>query len=414
MAIGAAALFATGRVFGLFELFVLGAGAAGLLVVGALTVLPRRVHLDASRSVHPARIHVGADSRVDLTVTNRGSRTSPVVAVCDTLSLVPAPSADGASGHRPTGRRQARFLLAPLGAGRQDQASYRLPADRRGMFTVGPLRAEVTDAFGLWSRVTTVASAIELTVYPAIEELVPAIHSRGDDPTSGAPRPATVGPTGEDLYGLRPYEVGDDLRRVHWPSTARTGDLVVRQLELPWQGRATVLLDNRGTAHTDATLEAAVSAAASILAAAWAEGALVRLATTDGTDSGFAAGHDHFDAAMEHLAVIGPGRTDGLEAVVGGLHRAGNGGGLTVITTAEALGADLERLAGLHGRFATPTVVVVDATPGPGAPARPPLGITLLRLRAGEALAPAWNLAMRGSYPAAAGSPSPPQARSRS
>ncbi len=390
MVVGGATLLATGRVFGIFELFVLGAGAAGLLAVGAVTVLRRQVDLDATRSVHPARIHVGADSRVELCVTNQAHRASPVVAVRDTLALVPPPG-DGNAGTRAIGRRQARFLVAPLAAGGQDRASYRLPAEHRGIFAVGPLRAEVNDAFGLWSKVTTIAPAIELTVYPAVETLVSAVHTQGDDPTSGAPRPATVGPTGEDLYGLRPYEVGDDLRRVHWPSTARTGELVVRQLELPWQGRATVLLDVRTTAHTDTTLEAAVSAAASILAAAWGEGALVRLTTTDGTDSGFAAGHTHFDAVMEHLAVVGPGRADGLDAVVGGLHRAGNGGSLTVITTAAAHDSDLDLMAGLHGRFATPTIVVVDGAAGPAAPARQPMGTTIVRVRAGTTLAPAWN-----------------------
>jgi len=413
MAIGAVTLFGAGRGFGLFELFVLGAGAVGLLVVSAATVLGRRVDFDASRTVHPARIHVGADSRVDLTVTNQANRASPVVAVRDTLALVPAPAVAGATAHRGPARRQARFLLAPLGAGRQDQASYRLPAERRGIFAVGPLRAEVTDAFGLWSRVTTIAPSIELTVYPAVEELASAIHSRGDDPTSGTPRPATVGPTGEDLYGLRPYEVGDDLRRVHWPSTARTGELVVRQLELPWQGRATVLLDVRASVHTEATLEAAISAAASILAAAWAEGALVRLTTTDGTDSGFAAGHAHFDAAMEHLAMVGPGRPDGLEAVVGGLHRAGNGGGLTVITTADAPGPDLDRMAGLHGRFATPTIVIVEGPSAATASVHHPVGATLVRLKAGDALAPAWNKTVQNPHPVQARSRDSVQARSR-
>ncbi len=401
MVVGAATLLATGRVFGIFELFVLGTGAAGLAIVGAVTVLRRQVDLDASRSVHPARIHVGADSRVELSVTNRAHRMSPVVAVRDTVALVPPSggSADATADSRITGRRrQARFLLAPLAAGQQNRASYRLPAERRGIFVIGPLRAEVNDVFGLWSKVTTIAPSIELTVYPAVEVLASAMHSQGDDPTSGAPRPASVGPTGEDLYGLRPYEVGDDLRRVHWPSTARTGELVVRQLELPWQGRATVLLDVRATAHTDATLEAAVSAAASILAAAWAEGALVRLTTTDGTDSGFAAGHTHYEAVMEHLAVVGPGRADGLEAVVGGLHRAGNGGSLTVVTTAAAPGGDLDGMAGLHGRFATPTIVVVDTPAAPMAPAPPPMGATLLRVTAGSALAPIWNRVFAGTF----------------
>ncbi|MEN3314995.1 MAG: hypothetical protein V7605_1229, partial [Acidimicrobiaceae bacterium] len=334
MAAGAVALVAAGRIFGIFELFVLGAGAAGLLVAGAVAVLVRQVDLDASRTVHPTRIHVGADSRVELAVANLGPRPSPVVAVRDTFALATPGSGAGASG-----RRHARFLLAPVGAGRRESASYRLPADRRGIFTVGPLEAEVTDAFGLWSRVTTIAPSTELTVYPAVEALAPAGHTRGDDPTSGVPRPASVGPNGEDLYGLRPYEMGDDLRRVHWPSTARTGELVVRQLELPWQGRATVLLDIRHPVHTEATFETAVSAAASILAGAWRQGALVRLITTDGTDSGFAPGHAHFEAVMEHLAIVSRGGPDGFDAVLGALHRAGNGGGLTVVTTAAALAA---------------------------------------------------------------------------
>ncbi len=393
VAAGAMILLAAGRVFGIFEMFVLGTGAAGLVVAGAVTVLRRRVDLEATRSVRPSRIHVGADSRVELVVTNRGDRASPVIAVRDTLTLQRGSTGEGGSAPA-TGRRQARFLLAPLGSGRRDQASYRLPAERRGIFTIGPLQAEVGDAFGLWSRVTTIAAAIELTVYPVVETLAPTVHSQGDDPTSGAPRPATVGPTGEDVYGLRPYQVGDDLRRVHWPSTARTGDLVVRQLELPWQGRATVLLDLRADVHTDATLEAAVSAAASILAAAWADGALVRLTTTDGTDSGFAAGHDHFDAVMEHLAMVGPGRSDGLEAVVGGLHRSGNGGGLTVVTTADARGADLDRMAGLHGRFATPTIVVIHDPIASAMSTSQPSEAAVVGVRAGAALAPAWNRAV--------------------
>jgi len=403
MAAGAAALLAGGRILGIFELYVLAAGAAGLVVVAAITVRGRGLDLEASRSVHPTRIHVGTDSRVELAVTNLGNRRSPVVAVRDTFALVASTSAG--AGSEACAQRQARFLLAPVAAGRQERARYRLPADRRGIFAVGPLEAEVSDAFGLWSRVTTVAPSIELTVYPAVEELAPAGHSRGDDPTSGAPRPATVGPNGEDLYGLRPYEMGDDLRRVHWPSTARTGELVVRQLELPWQGRTTVLLDIRASVHSEATLETAVSAAASILAAAWARGALVRLTTTDGTDSGSAAGHAHFEAVMEHLAVVGRGRADGLGAVLGALHRAGNGGGLTIVTTSTALLSDSDGMAGLHGRFATPTIVAVEDATDPSAAGHQPPGVTLLRLRTGTPLAPSWNRAFATTRPATAAVP---------
>ena len=76
--------------------------------------------------------------------------------------------------------------------------------------------------------------------------------------------PNVARPQGDDFYALRDYVVGDDLRRVHWPSTARHDELMVRQDEMPWQGRATVLLDVRRAAHTAASLELAVSAAASV------------------------------------------------------------------------------------------------------------------------------------------------------
>jgi len=393
---GTVALAAAGRILGIFELFVLAAGAAALVVVGAIGVLRRRIDLDASRTVHPARIHVGADSRVELVVANRGQRPSPVVAVRDTFAATSMSPPDGDPGSG-AGRRQARFLLAPLGRGQQERAVYRLPAERRGIFGIGPLEAEVTDAFGLWARVMTIAPVVALTVFPEVEALAPIAQSRGDHLTSGAPRRATVGPGGEDLYGLRPYEVGDDLRRVHWASTARTGELVVRQLELPWQGRATVLLDVRARMHTSETLETAVSATASVLAAAWGGGGLVRLVTTEGTDSGFAAGHAHVEAVMEHLAVVGLGPAEGLEAVIGGLYRTGHGGGLTVITTAAAVAVDFNRLAGLGDRFADPAIVVIDGSTGrhrlPDTSGGPAIGVHLLRVPAGGTLAPAWNRA---------------------
>ena len=418
VAVGAFALAGVGRLLGIYELFVLAAGTLGVLGAGAVTVLFRPVELEASRVLRPTRVHAGGDSRVELTVRNRGRRPSPVVTVRD--SLTPSsPSARHRGGGGGTGRRQAKFLVAPLAPGQEDHASYRLPAERRGTFSVGPLEAELGDAFGLWSRVSTVAPVVELTVYPAVEPLAPLPHTRGDDPTAGAPRPSAVGSSGQDLYGLRPYQVGDDLRRVHWPSTARTGDLMVRQLELPWQGRATVLLDVRAPLHDDTTFEAAVSAAASIVAASWRAGALVRLTTTAGADSGFAAGHAHFDAVMEHLAVVEASARDGLDAVVAGLRRVGNGGALAVVTTTRVPAADLERIAGLQGRFDNLTVVVLDrpaTRTGPersagsvpersagsvpersaGSVPERSAGTTRVLVPAGRELGPAWNRAVRG------------------
>ncbi len=118
------------------------------------------------------------------------------------------------------------------------------------MFPVGPLRAERTDPFGLARRTTDVAPVADLTVYPRVDAVHPLPDSPGSDRHLNAPR-AAFGVAGEDFYALRPYEVGDDLRRVHWPSTARRDELMIRQNETPWQGRATVLLDTRARFHTE-------------------------------------------------------------------------------------------------------------------------------------------------------------------
>ncbi len=162
----------------------------------------------------------------------------------------------------------------------------------------------IGDPFGLTTVATVAAPAVEVTVYPHIDQIEPLPYTTGHDPLAGARQPNSLGRTGEDFYALRPYVVGDDLRRIHWPSSARHDELLVRQNELPWQGRTTVLLDVRKSAHSGDSLEVAVSAAASIVAATARRHDLIRLVTTAGSDSDFAPGSDHVEAIMEHLAVV--------------------------------------------------------------------------------------------------------------
>ena len=69
----------------------------------------------------------------------------------------------------------------------------------------------------------------------------------------------------EEFASLREYVSGDDFRRIHWPSTARLGTPVVRQFDVPWQRRTTVLVDLRAAAHDDRSFERAVTAAASVV-----------------------------------------------------------------------------------------------------------------------------------------------------
>jgi uncharacterized protein (DUF58 family) len=396
MVLGALALAVAGRVLGLIELYVLGAGVAALLAVGILTVLCRRPSLTASRHVEPARVHVGGESRVDLVVTNRARLRSPVVAVRDSYDRAPSPGPTAPS-RAETPARHAKFLLAPIASGGSDLASYRLPADRRGRFVLGPLRVERQDAFGLAGRKADVAPAIELTVYPAVDHVVEMAPARGHRPSTT--QPATTGPSGEDFATLRAYEVGDDLRQVHWPSTARLDELMIRQLDHPLEGHATVLLDVRAGVHSDETFERAISAAASLLVACSRAGTLVRLATTDGLDSGFGTGQAHLDAIMDRLAVAEPAAGDHLAGVVGTLSKSRHGGPCAFVSTDALKSEDLALSARIQSRRRPLAVVLfggtgVEATPGGGDIERRGSATTIVRVAPSEAFAAVWNRLM--------------------
>ncbi len=386
LATGSLVLVAAGRALGVVELYMLATGGFALLALALATVLLRgKVALSGRRRLVPARVHAGADSRVELEMTNRGGRTSPVVTLLD--AVAPARGAPGAAA------RLARFQLAPLRPQESNRAAYRLGAERRGIFRVGPLQVVATDPFGLVAARSEAAPTTELTVYPRIEVVAPPPLTTGHDPRSGGSHATFLG-HGDEFYGLRAYEVGDDLRQVHWPSTARQDELMIRQHELPWQGRATVVLDVRRGAHDDASFEPAVSAAASLLTAAWRRDGQVRLLTTDGLDSGFGGGPAHLEAAMEHLAVVEPGG-DGVDALLGALRRRATGA-LVLVTTSAPRAAGLDRLLGSSIGFGWVAVVAVgragDPPSGAAGTGRP--GGLSVAVPAGASFAQAWNRAL--------------------
>lgn len=377
---GALALVAGGRILGVLELFIVGAATGLLVIVSLVSVYLSRLRLAVARHVTPPRVYAGTPSRVELSIRNDGERTTPVLRLFDPVS----------------GTRGADLLLSPLDPDVVSRAAYRLPTERRGIVEIGPLEVIVADPFGLAASSTEGAPRTELTVYPRVEEIVPVPHTSGDDPHAGADHPSALGRSGEDFYALRPYVVGDDLRRVHWPSTARRDELTVRQDELPWQGRVTVLLDVRRNAHTPASLELAVSAAASIITASWKRRDLVRLITTDNIDFGFAAGTAHAEAIMEFLATVpaSPGGT--LRGVLDQLGLPGNGGAIVPIVAGIA-DAELAGLPRLRGRFAAVTVVHFlrssydPAAPVDNAGSMSTRGSTIIRVTKDRPFAEAWN-----------------------
>ena len=365
-------LLVLARLLGIGELFVLGAVMLLLLLASGLYVRLTRLDLHVDRVVHPARVHVGQLSRVEVRVRNLRAASTPVLRLRDAV----------------TGTAGAELLVPPLDKGAASAASYRLPTDRRGVLQVGPLRVVVGDPFGLVQSTVEAAPRVDVTVLPRVDDVRPVPLTTGHDPLAGVLQPHALGRTGDDFYALRAYVVGDDLRRIHWPSTARHDELLVRQQEQPWQGRTTVLLDVRRAAHDARSLERAVSAAASIIVANSTRRDLVRLATTDGSDSGFGTGTPHLQALLEHLAVVEASGSASQRSMIDVVQRDGQGA--LVLIVGQTADDELRATTRLRQRFGVVGVVRVTG----GSTGAPPTAASVVVVGDNAPFAPAWNQAM--------------------
>jgi uncharacterized protein (DUF58 family) len=395
----ATGMFIAGRLLGTFELFLLGTGIAVVVGVSALSVLLARPRPDVVRTLLPTRVHRGAPARAELLITNSGTRTAPVLQLRDFVS----------------GTRGASVLVAPLAPGESAVAAYQLPTDRRGLRTVGPLQLALSDPFELVRRRRTVLGPTSLLVYPPIDEITPPAHRPGLDPQARVRRPRSLGRSGEDFSSLRAYVVGDDPRRVHWPSVARTGELVVRQLEQPHDERTTVVLDVDRAGWWPEGFEAAVSAAASVLHAAARRGDEIALATTAQPETVPGSSAAHLETVLHRLALVEPADATAWRPVADEISRVARGGTLVVVAPASRM-TGLGSLAAAVRRFGSVIAVVFDppSSPGttetdagPGATTASPAGVvlapavgTVLRCGPGEPFPAVWERLM-GPAPAA-------------
>jgi uncharacterized protein (DUF58 family) len=303
----ACGLVVAGRLLGTLELTILGIFTLSLLGAAWIWVRGRRLGVRIDRTVHPHRVHVGGDARVDIEVDNPGTMDAPQILLTDIF--------DG-------GRRAARFLVPSLRRGQRARAAYRVPTGRRGRYALGPISLTVTDPFGLARRSWPAGPAEEVTICPRVHDLRPAPGAPGRLRSASpfAVRFHAPAVDGEEFLTLREYEVGDDLRRIHWRSTARTGELVVREDEAQWQPRAVVLLDTRPSAHDEASFEAAVEAVASVVSRLNRSVLPVEVLTTDGRTLGVTgAGGRHGVGGealiMDQLAVVQPRGPENLSGV---------------------------------------------------------------------------------------------------
>jgi len=162
------------------------------------------------------------------------------------------------------------FVLPALWPGESVKLAYQAYATKRGVYTLGPLRVSVSDPFGIFQRFVPFQATGEAIVYPRPVELTDLETSDAvSDPAQSGGERSQASESGLEFYGVRDYQPGDELRRIHWPATAHHNRLTVIEFERGASRSLTVILDAmRGTevgAGLDTTLEVGVRIAASLV-----------------------------------------------------------------------------------------------------------------------------------------------------
>lgn len=362
-------------------LFLLGALLAGKILSR------RRRHPDRfTRSITPSKLHEGEIAQVHLELTPSGP-------------LGGAWLEDGIPG-----LGNVRFAVGPGHGATPLTAQYQVRCRPRGVYQVGPAVLAVADPFGLTERHQTLGDPGRLVVFPAIETLQGFPTVRGQDPAVHASKPSFSPRGGEDFFTLREYQSGDDLRRVHWPSSAKRDELMIRQLETPWRSRALVFFDPRQpTFPTSESFEAAVRGTASILHHFSLGG--YAPAVWLGGEAGGISTHS-YSSAMDQLAGIRPISMLDTRVAATRIRRQGASGGTLALIIGNP---DDVHLAVFRALDRAHHRVLVAAVTEAGEEVVEPFrrtGASAVVVPPSMSWSEAWNLLMRGTWSTvSAGSP---------
>ncbi len=341
------AAFSTGYPFLFFLVYL------GLLVGGGSYVVTRLglADLEAGYAVNQVTGHVGDRLRITYTVRNTGRLPKPWLEVHNPTSL---------PGGLP-GRAMS------LGGRSERSWMVRLPLARRGHFRIDPLQVRTGDPFGFFEASAGVGHGITLVVYPRIEPLplwrlppasIEGAHASAVRTLQTTPLATTV----------RPYAPGDSMNRIHWRTTARLGEIQVKEFDLEQTSDVWLFLDLdaewEAGLEDDSTTEVAVRVAASIAAKALGENRAVGL-TVGGHRTGVVPSDRGVRQRMKILqllaAVEADGRTPLDEVLITGIGRLRRGM-TAVVVTASQDPAFIRPLAALRSRGIGVVVVLLDAS----------------------------------------------------
>lgn len=372
--IGLAALIAgvaalvLGLVFQWPAFSLIGLGLLVVVAIALLTVLrPSRLSID--RAIQPPRVPKGSPAIAVLSFANRGRRAVGVTVA-----------------NQPFGGTMVRTVIPRVRRGERGMRTYRLPTRRRGIFDVGPVEVTRRDPFELFRTSHKHGRVERIWVYPRILGLrtLPTGQTRHMEGPS-----SELSPQGNiTFHRLRDYVVGDDLRLVHWRSSARTGKLVVKHNVDTSQPYTVVLLDLRPARYTDETFEAAVDMAASAVMTNSINKAPVELRLTDGTVVGGPRLREP-TPLIDHLTGVKPSGSGSLRGELLALRRA-RGGTALVVVTGVLDEADLPYVSALRRRFDRLVLVSLDDR----SRSHPPrvTGTRVIVAADADAACAAWNL----------------------
>ncbi len=266
------AIVAVAMLAGQRDIMRIGLLVVLLPVVAAVLVARARLKMSCERHVEPAQVPLGSPLRGRLVLGQEGRLPAGILMLED---AVPADL-----GSRP------RFLVDRADLSWRREVEYPLLGRVRGRFHTGPLMVRTTDPFGLVRLDRRFVATSEVMITPQVFPL-PTMRASGGAGSAGEARPHRIGAVGQDDALVREYRQGDDVRRIHWRSTARLGDLMVRREEQAWDPSASIILDSRVRAHAGPgmhnSLEWAISAAASVAIHFLSDGFSVEIYEADGS-----------------------------------------------------------------------------------------------------------------------------------
>ena len=205
---------------------------AGMLLLGLLMSLGN-LSCSAVTSLDQGHLEVGGQAELVLILTNPGSRSTRSGRIGLTL-----------------GQGTIMASLPALAPGQSHHIRLKLEARSRGVIDLGPVTMEAGDPLGLIRRRRILTGARKLYIHPRTVAL-PPLRAGLERDLEGDSGPGIVD---DDLefHALRPYAPGDDMKRVHWLSTARAGTLMVRQYEPTLRTRTELILDGQAASYRNA------------------------------------------------------------------------------------------------------------------------------------------------------------------